>query len=291
MGSINVSSSSSAAMSLIGLAAPQITDLVIRGSGSPHTPYSFDAVDGSGLQLQTVPVGGADTISITFSELVNVSADSLRVIGLTTANVPQLAEFTYDVMTMTATWRFEAWAMGDQYLISLPDTVTDVEGNFLDGEWVNPASVTTVNSLVSTFPSGNGTPGGNFNFVATLLAGDANLDGLVDFLDLGILSSNYNNLIDQAYGDADFNGDGAVTLNDLSSLAYNWLLNLQDVWVMADLNGDFIVDASDLSIINDNIGMTGATYADGDLNNDGVVDIEDVYLAFDQFDLGLSLVS
>jgi len=36
--------------------------------------------------------------------------------------------------------------------------------------------------------------------------------------------------------------------------------------------------------------MTGATYADGDLNGDGTIDVADVDLAFAQFGLGLSLV-
>jgi len=303
-GTVNVGVGASAPLILEGL-APQITNLVISGSISLHDPYSFDTVDGSGSQLQTVPVGGADTISITFSELVSISADSLRLIGLTTANVPQLAEFNYDVMTMTATWRFESWAQGDQYLISLPDSVTDLEGNLLDGEWVNPASVTTVNSLISTFPSGDGTAGGNFNFVATLLPGDANLDGVVDLLDLSILTSNYispnispsyyydgyYNPFDQVFEDGDFNGDGTVNGNDSALMWPTFWMDLRNVRVLADINGDFIVDGNDLNTINDNFGMTGATYADGDLNGDGVVDITDVDLAFGQFGLGLDLVS
>jgi len=81
--------------------------------------------------------------------------------------------------------------------------------------------------------------------------------------------------------DGDFNGDGTVNGNDWSAMFSNWGLNLQNVWVLADINGDFIVDDSDLDTINDNFGMTGATYADGDLNNDGLVTIEDLNLAFE----------
>ncbi len=273
--------------------APRIMNLTISGSNSLHDPYAFDTVVGSGEQIQTVPVGGADTISITFDELVNISADSLRLIGLTTANVPQLAEFSYDPMTMTATWRFEAWATGDLYLISLPDSVTDIDGNPLDGEWVNPESLSSDNSsgLISTFPSGDGWAGGNFNFVATLLPGDANLDGVVDSSDLSILSGNFNILFAQTFEDGDFNGDGAVDLLDLGIVSPNWLLNLQDIWVLADLDGNFEVDDDDIQVINDNFGMTGATRADGDLDGDGVVGIEDLDLAFAQFGLGLQVAS
>ncbi len=37
--------------------------------------------------------------------------------------------------------------------------------------------------------------------------------------------------------------------------------------------------------------MTDPTYEDGDLNGDGVIDIEDVDLAFAQFGLGLDWVA
>src|SRR5690606_22097578 len=49
--------------------APQVTNVIISNTvpNSPHAPFSFDTVDGSGLQLRTVPVGGADTVSIQFS--------------------------------------------------------------------------------------------------------------------------------------------------------------------------------------------------------------------------------
>jgi hypothetical protein len=121
-------------------------------STSTHADFSFDTVDGSGLQLRTVPVGLADTISIVFSENVNLLANSLIVIGMTTANVPQLAE--YDSLTFTATWRLEGWALGDSYLLYLGDEITDIEGNYLDGEWVNPASLST--SWISTWRSRSG---------------------------------------------------------------------------------------------------------------------------------------
>jgi hypothetical protein len=39
----------------------------------------------------------------TFSEDVNVVASNLKLIGLTTGNVPTIAEFNYDIPSMTAT--------------------------------------------------------------------------------------------------------------------------------------------------------------------------------------------
>ena len=270
---------------------PQVINVIVSGSASTHAPYSFDAVDGSGEQLRTVPVGGADTISIVFSEDVNVSQGSLVVVGLSKANLPDMAEFHYDPISHTATWRFEGWALGDQYLISLSDMVTDTEGNRLDGEWTNPYSMTTTNGSVSSFPSGDQTAGGRFNFVATLLAGDANLDGIVDITDLGILSSNYDEQFGQLFEDGDFDGDGDVDDDDMQQLSASWYENLQDVWVLADFDGDFDVDDDDITTITDNLGMSGADYDDGDLNGDGEVDLDDLDLAFAQYALDIDLVA
>jgi len=254
----------------------------------------MDTVDGSGSQIATVPVGGADTISIVFSEGVNVDANSLMVIGLTTATLPQVAEFSYDADSNTATWRMEGWALGDQYVLSLTDAITDVEGNNLDGEWTNPASINTVNSAVSTFPSGDGLSGGRFNFVMTLLPGDANLDGVVDNLDGSIWYDNFDTWGTWAFTDGDFDGDGLVdyfNYNDLALLNINFGINLQNVSILADLNGDSVVDADDLDWIGDNIGMTNASWADGDLDGDGQVTLDDLGLAFAQFGLGISVAS
>jgi hypothetical protein len=84
-----------------------VMNVIISGSQSVHDPFSFDTVDGSGAQLATVPVGLADTISFVFSEGVNVSAETLIVVGMRSANMPELVEFTYDPLTFTGTWRFE----------------------------------------------------------------------------------------------------------------------------------------------------------------------------------------
>lgn len=269
-------------------------NLIISGSESTHTPYGFNAIAGSGLQLATVPVGGADTVSVVFSENVNVSAASLQMIGLRTFVEPELADFSYDANTFTATWRFETWDMADHYMISVSDAVTDVDGNMLDGEWTNPFSLFTNNSAISTFPSGDGTVGGVFNFVATLLPGDIDLNGEVNDADVNIFieflvdSSGVSN---PEFIHGDFDGDGAITALDIAPLVASLNLNLQYVVVLGDLNGNNIVDDADVSIINSNFGMTGAGYMDGDLNGDGEVNIEDLDLAFEQFGLAIDMVS
>jgi hypothetical protein len=270
--------------------APTVINVTISGSNSVHDPYSFDSVVGSGEQLRTVPVGGADTISITFGEDVNVSASNLELLGLSTANRPTLAEFDYDLFTQTATWRFEGWALGDQYLITLSDAITDVEGDRLDGEWTNPASLFTTNSAVSEFPSGDGNGGGDFNFVLTLLPGDANLDLIVSGIDAYLLYTHMG-ISDTLFTDGDFDGSGVVTGEDAVFWHENNGINLQNLWVLSDLNGDFLVDGLDLEMLADNVGMSNPTHDDGDLNGDGDIDIDDLDLLFAQYGLELAVVS
>jgi hypothetical protein len=202
-----------------------------------------------------------------------------------------LADFTYDIVTMTATWRFEGWVLGDHYLISVSDAVTDVEGNRLDGEWVNPTSLTTTNSAVSVFPSGDDEAGGDFNFIATLLPGDANLDLIVDYDDFQTLNANYQSGIGKLFINADFNGDGQVLYDDFQSLMASYGLDLQNVFVLCDLNGDHVVDDFDLDTLAENIGISNPTYEDGDLNGDGQITIDDLDLMFAQFGLEVELVS
>ncbi len=274
----------------VGL-TPKVFNVIISGSTSVHAPYSFDTVDGSGSQIAAVPVGGADTISIVFSEAVNVSSNSLIVVGLRTANVPQLAEFSYDSLTFTASWQFESWALGDNYLLYLQDSITDMDGNFLDGEWTNPASLFTTNSAVSTFPSGDGITGGTFNFVMTLLP-DINGDNIVNYTEY------YSTYYRWYYGapangfvSSDFNGDGVIDESDYQLVLDNMFTNLQNLSILADMDADGDVDADDLGVVSDNYGMTGATWADGDLDGDGEITDADLDLVFAQYGLWLNMVS
>jgi hypothetical protein len=239
-----------------------------------------------------VPLALADTITITFSETVNVGASNLRVVGLYTANIPTLAEFTYDIGTITATWRFENWAPADQYVLSIADAVTDVDGNLLDGEWTNPLSVTTSNSMVSEFPSGDGDAGGDFNFVVTLLPADTNRDGYVTEGDFDVIYANwqlYSELIDWTWGDVD--GNHGVDWDDVDFVLEYLGTDLHEVKILADLNGDLVVDDLDADILNDHYWAANPTYLDGDLNGDGDVTAEDIDLLFAQLGLELELVS
>jgi hypothetical protein len=172
----------------------------------------------------------------------------------------------------------------------LSDAVTNLEGYRLDGEWVNPASVSTTNALVSEFPSGDGHAGGNFKFAFTLLAGDPNRDTIIDIADVTILWTNYYYFLSgSTFTDGDADGDGAVLDSDID--AFGVYVDLHQIWTLGDLNGDYIVNDADLNVLIANYGLSNRTHAQGDLNGDGQGTMADFDLALAQYGLELSTVS
>lgn len=70
---------------------------------------------------------------------------------------------------------------------------------------------------------GNGTPGGNWSLAVTVAdAGDANLDGNVDFEDFIVLSTLFGESA-TGWEEADFDHDGRVTFSDFIILSSNYL--------------------------------------------------------------------
>ncbi len=60
------------------------------------------------------------------------------------------------------------------------------------------------------------------------LAGDANLDGVVNAPDFAILMSNWYQSVD-GWGEADFNGDGFVDASDFAYLSSNWQRSVEGI--------------------------------------------------------------
>jgi hypothetical protein len=121
-----------------------------------------------------------DQVKVVFSEDVLVDTDDLRLGGDNVASYG-VDLFWYDARTFTATWTLSAPIGADKLLIELnadgADPIRDVAGNALDGEWDNPTSISDPSS--DTYPSGNGTAGGNFEFRFNVLPGDVNQNGVV----------------------------------------------------------------------------------------------------------------
>jgi hypothetical protein len=265
----------------IELGAVRVMDVLVREFDPTHDEFSFaegtfqgEPMTGSGNQLRTVPVGGSDTVSIRFSEempttgMGAIGASSLDLIGLAFGTAPSphpTTPFVYDSNTLTATWRFSAALPADQYVIIVPDSVKDMSGNELDGDWTNPFSIFTTSTQVSTFPSGDGAKGGDFAFVMTILPGDHDRDNWVD----GIGFIQWQQMIgsDKDFEEGDFDGDDDTDGDDLAIYNANYGIQLVDM-VYADFNGDFIVDGDDYAIWSANYGASDTEHQYGDADGD-----------------------
>jgi hypothetical protein len=222
--------------------APMVEHVLVKGSG--WTDGFLDTLDLLGLghptetrlgyripdgpaQLDVLPWGNVDTISIGFSEDVDVEEGDLALWGVNVADyVAQVGfapgSFSYNSATFTATWTLAQPIGADKLLIDLDgDTggVTDAAGNvLLDGEWQN--GVSTV--------SGNNEPGGDFRFRLNVLPGDVDQSGEVDDLDASILGAHWHQQADATWEMGDFNGDGKVNDKDAAILAAHWGMQLPE---------------------------------------------------------------
>jgi hypothetical protein len=102
--------------------------------------------------------------------------------------------------------------------------------------------------------------------------GDLTEDSLVDNDDSNIvLSCMTSTCSPQDFQRADINNDGLVDSTDLQILLSNW-----DPNGPADVNNDLKINNADISVLFKNWGRTtNIGKADGDLNLDGVVDVDD----------------
>ncbi|MCI0333876.1 MAG: hypothetical protein L0228_11715 [Planctomycetes bacterium] len=192
----------------IGL--PKVIEVIVSDSVPPaHTPYSFATAVGSGEQIRTVPVGGANRVQVRFSEVVTISASHVTVQN---ANAGTFFAGNLSLSGTTATWTLNAGVFfRGQIILRVDDGVSGL-GGFLDGEWTNPTSLSSAGT--SVFPSGDGTAGGYFQFYFTVLSGDYNRTNIVDAADW-VLWKKFNGTTSGAlFWMGDANGDGAVNQAD-----------------------------------------------------------------------------
>jgi hypothetical protein len=213
-------------MTIDVIAPPQVTQVLVDGSawstsflaalqnaGKGNGGYAIPV--GSAAQLQALPWSNLNQIRIVFNENVDVDEDSLTVTGVTGSY--SFTGFSYSSTTFTAIWTLATPLGAEKLTIDLqssgPNAVTDTTGHALDGEWSNQTS---------SYPSGNGQPGGDFQFAFNVLPGDVNGDGIVNGQDLALVSSTWLSTLPSA----DLNGDGIVNAQDLGSVSSNWLATL-----------------------------------------------------------------
>jgi hypothetical protein len=208
----------------VNTTAPQVTAVYASG-GSDWSPsfYAYLAANGlgdaqlgyrlSGAAGQLLPLlwNNVTTLAVVFSQDVNINVARLALVGSSDLPAPAAlasAAFSYNGATHTAQWTFAAPLTVDKYLLDIPSAaVANTLGTPLDGEWTTGTS---------NFPSGDGTPGGDFDFRFNLLPGDTDQNGVVTGVDgngvrLRLLqdttTANYSPLVD-------LNGDGVITGQD-----------------------------------------------------------------------------
>ena len=165
---------------LAGLSAPRVTKVFVGSTA--WTPAFLNHLQSASLgesafgyaidpanQLDELPWINLNKVSVRFSRNVNVAQGNLAVTGINVASYTTTA-IAYDPATFTATWTLDTTGVGPEKLALQLTGVTDVAtGLALDGEWQQP--------VPPPYHSGDGIPGGDFNYRVFILPGDANRSG------------------------------------------------------------------------------------------------------------------
>jgi len=280
--------------------------VVVSGSGTSHAEFSIPG--GSGEQLRTVPVGAADRVTVWFDRAVSVLQSSGTLTGhsVNPATTYASTGLTTAADGRSATWTFSQFP-ADMMEFSLEgdlsNSVTDqATGSRLDGDWSNPSyAYDAASGAISSFPSGDGTEGGDFTFRFTILPGDANRDNTVGLADVAIMQANYfgvgteSNVSGFGFRRGDFDGDGAVS----NQLDYVQLFRPHFMWVwgnwgndhrMGDYQLDLDVDFDDIEGLTEILTSSVTAYAQahnlrvemvlavGDIDQNGVIDFDEIPL-------------
>jgi hypothetical protein len=168
-------------------------------------PKLVSMTPGPGASVPAVPAVSGVTLG--FSEPIAWASGDFAVVGLRSGPVPATA--SYDGATYAVTLAFSApLSPGDAYTVTVGEGVRSAEaGLSLDGE-ISDASHD------SSFPSGDGQPGGAAVLRFSVAApGDFDGDGDVDGADYGVFSDCFNGTRSPAVlgcQTVDLNEDGAV---------------------------------------------------------------------------------
>jgi hypothetical protein len=201
--------------------------LATSGQGDATLGYRLDAT----AHADELPWTNLNQISVKFSEDVTLStAAAFRVFGVAVGEYA--GGFTYNATTFTATWTLAAagtFANADKLLVRLDDAlVSDANGNALDGEWTNPPETDPVTAGGSdSFPSGDGTAGGDFAFRLNVLPGDVNRSGTI------------------------FGNDVTLTRNAQGSTPGDGIYS-----IFRDVNGSATIFGNDVTLVRNRQGTT-----------------------------------
>ena len=207
--------------------APQVVGVYVSGSawnsaylstlaaaGVGNATLGFELASGAGqvANANVVAPVNVDTVSIVFSKPVSgLRASNLSLVdssnnGGPSSGITVSGETTPSATVVTFTLS-GALPSNKYYLALAAAGIVDAAGATLDGEWT---------TSVSTFAagSGDGAPGGDFDFRFNVLAGDVNGDGKITAADFNLIRSHASPTIDTTTWHYDINGDGKITAAD-----------------------------------------------------------------------------
>jgi hypothetical protein len=181
-------------------------------TGAPDAPatLAIDLTDATAtfnadLHFRAVRLAGTSTATLAGQHLI--STDDFKLEGAATLDLGR--------GTLIVSYGTNAAS-----LIPIHDAI---RAGYADGGWNGPGLISTAAADDASLAIGSDDVagiGGNFLLLRVTLAGDATLDGAVNFEDLVRLAQNYNADGDWAQGD--FNYDGVVNFADLVKLAQSY---------------------------------------------------------------------
>jgi hypothetical protein len=210
-------------------AAPRVTQVFADGTAWTSAFKNFLQAQGAGdaafgyaipvgpAQLAVLPWSGVDRLSVRFDKDVGVVNANLALRGQRVTSYP-LSNFAYDPATHTATWTLGQPLRADKLLLDLDGDPGGVglAGLALDGDWA---------SGTSAFPSGDGSPGGDFRFRLNVLPGDTDRSGAVLANDSSDVKRKFfSSTTNPGAGPAaysvfhDVTGSGAILADDFSEV-------------------------------------------------------------------------
>lgn len=240
--------------------APQVTE-VLLGRASDLEDERLRSWPGAGTPL---PWPDVQHIDVRFSETVTVNGSPLKLIH-EDGRIADIEHFEYRATDHSAHWRLAAPLAPGRWTLRLETTIVDAFGNALDGE-----------SNQAGLGSGDGLPGGLFEWTIAVLPGDLSGDSVVDLLDLNLLASG----IRTASRTTDLTGDRISDPRDVIYLVHEVLESS-----IGDANLDSRFDSADLITIfqagqfEDAI-AGNSTWSQGDWDGDGDFTTSDLVFAF-----------